>query len=101
VSGNVERQMKIGVIGSGVMGKQLIKLLAKSHFEVTVLTRNKELALKEFNTYSNAVNVDNLLKLISFTEDVSELSQCRLIFECLPEVKEIKLKYYNEIFKLF
>jgi 3-hydroxybutyryl-CoA dehydrogenase len=100
VSGNVERQMKIGVIGSGVMGKQLIKLLAKSHFEVTVLTRNKELALKEFNTYSNAVNVDNLLKLISFTEDVSELSQCRLIFECLPEVKEIKLKYYNEIFKL-
>jgi 3-hydroxybutyryl-CoA dehydrogenase len=91
--------MKIGVIGTGVMGKQLVKLLAKSHFQVTVLTRNKELALKEFNTYSNTSNVDNLLSLINFTEEVSKLSPCGLIFECLPEVKEIKLKYYKEVFK--
>lgn len=91
--------MKIGVLGTGVMGKQLIKLLIKSHFEVLVLTRNKEIAFEKFNSYFNTSNVDTMSHLVSFTDEVRDLSQCILIFECLPEVKELKLSYYEEIFK--
>jgi 3-hydroxybutyryl-CoA dehydrogenase len=91
--------MRVGVIGSGVMGKQLIKLLAKFQFEVMVLTRDKGSALEKFNSFGNTFTDTDLMGLISFTEDIPELSKCNLIFECLPEVKETKLNYYKEVLK--
>jgi 3-hydroxybutyryl-CoA dehydrogenase len=89
--------MKVGVIGCGVMGRQLTKLLHSFDFDLLVLTRNID---KTFQDFDNKVNRDDFKKpisLINFTDQVSEIAKCQIIFECLPEKVEIKVDYFNQI----
>jgi len=38
---------------------------------------------------------------IEFTHSISELAACKIVFECLPEIFDLKINYINNISKTF
>lgn len=63
--------MNIGIIGAGLIGGSIIKVLCNKH-ELHVVTRNKE-SIKKIADFVEKVS-----------DDISTLSSCEIVFICTP-----------------
>ena len=83
-----------GVIGAGKMGIQLTKLLSSNDNAVLVVRDIKKARSAYIARYPNRTentHNSNHLDRIVFTESLDELKDCEIVFECLPEILDLKL----------
>jgi len=94
----------IGVIGAGKMGIQLVRLLSKTE-NVIFVARDIDKAKSDYAIRypSEMINSSsfNDFDRIEFTHSISELAACKIVFECLPEIFDLKINYINNISKTF
>lgn len=103
-----EEEMKIGVIGSGIMGGGIVETAAKS-YEVVVrdikdefLEKAKERIEK---SYAKQVSKERMteeekeaaLKNISYTTEVKDLADCDVVIEAATENPKLKKDIFKEL----
>ena len=89
-----------GVIGAGKMGIQLTKLLSSNDNAVLVVRDIKKARSAYIARYPNRTentHNSNHLDRIVFTESLDELKDCEIVFECLPEILDLKVKIFNQV----
>lgn len=106
----VIRMKKIGVIGSGTMGRGVALIFAKNDYQV-ILVDNKEEVLELSRTeISNMVRIQQIINKslegksseevisnIVFTTDYSQLIEMDFVIENVTEKIEVKQAVYQEI----
>lgn len=95
--------MIVGIIGSGIMGRQLILRNLLSSHEVIAYSRDPfETKIKLSKYLSSRIDEFNYeTSGLKITNDFVDLRDANLILECLPENFEIKSKAIEEISTLF
>ncbi len=104
--------MKIGVIGSGTMGAGIAQSFAVNGFEVVVrdlseqsLTKGLEMITKNLQRRVDKgalseKDMDSVLKRITMTSDLEQLSSSDLVIEAAVEHMEIKKSIFEKLDKL-
>jgi 3-hydroxyacyl-CoA dehydrogenase len=90
---------KIGIVGTGNIGLQIIKLLAANHIESIAFSRNPARAqeLLSIKMKKNSGISSSEIKYAKFTDKLEELSSCNVIIECLPEDLILKRSFFEKI----
>lgn len=76
-----KKQLRVGFIGTGVMGRSMVKNLMKASYDVYIYTRTKEKALSLINegaTWCNSIRdltkqVQILITMVGYPQDVEEV----------------------------
>lgn len=101
--------MKIGIIGTGMIGSSMAALFTGNGYETTVLAVNEELAAsgeKNWKGMYQALEEQGLMteeqtcrcrKKLHFTLTYQDLAEADVIFECAFEDKDVKWSIYKEI----
>lgn len=92
--------IKIGILGTGVMGKQVALLCASHNIRVIVWNHiyhpestdeiRKMAVLQSRLATIDKDRIDSVLEHITFVEDIKELASCNFIFEAVTEDIAIK-----------
>lgn len=97
-------QIKIGVIGTGLMGKQLAQLLAEAGYHVVFCSRTKEqlsVAIKKIEKGLSKTRdpqaIKKILDRIEPSTDLAEITEAELIIETIIEDLATKRKLLGEI----
>lgn len=103
------KDLKVGVIGSGMIGMSLAALFTGNGIHTTVLTMGPEFTeqgrqnysgffkvLKEKNLLSQE-QVDASSKRLKYTESYEDISDAKIIFECAFEDVNVKFSIYKLI----
>lgn len=100
-------QKKIGVIGTGLMGKQLAQFLAQAGYQVILFSRTKEGFSAAINKIENGLiktkdpqEAKIILNKIEPTTDLSKLSEAELVVETIIEDLEVKRQLLNDLSSL-
>lgn len=94
----------LGVIGAGKMGIQLVNLLSKIEnviFVVKDIDKAKSAYLTRYPREMINSNSFNGFNRVMFTQSISEFEECTIVFECLPEIFDLKTDLINSIAKTF
>ena len=103
-----EEEMKIGVIGSGIMGGGIVETAAKS-YEVVVRDIKDEFLEKAKarieKSYAKQVSKERMteeekeaaLKNISYTTEVKDLADCDVVIEAATENPKLKKDIFKEL----
>ncbi|XP_012260955.1 lambda-crystallin homolog [Athalia rosae] len=105
---------KIGIIGSGLIGRSWAMLFAGGGYNVTIYDivdaqitdalkdiREQLDRLQETNLLRGSLTADQQFKLIKGTTSLAEtVKGASFVQECIPEKLEWKIKLYNELDKL-
>ena len=83
---------RIGIIGTGTMGKQLAQFIAEHGFEVDLKSRTVESLEKAVEKIK-----DKTLKHINLTTRFDELSGADIIIECIIENREAKRQLFKKL----
>ena len=89
-----------GVIGGGKMGIQLTKLLSGTEnvvFIVRDIKKAKSAYIARYPNITKNTHIGNHLDRIIFTQSLDELKGCQIVFECLPEILDLKIKIINQV----
>lgn len=104
--------MKVGVIGSGVMGTGIVQVLSQNNYNVVLRDINKKNLEKGLERISKAFDKlvskekitledKNLfISNITFTENAELLKDCDIIIEAASENMDIKKKIFKELDEL-
>ena len=92
------KEIKIGIIGTGNMGLQIIKLLANRQIETIAFSRDpiRSESIFSLKILKSGNTNSNLLNFIKFTNNLEDLIQCQIIIECLPEDLFLKRAFYEK-----
>ena len=100
---------RIGIIGAGMIGDSLAVLATGHGYYATVLVRRPEMIPEYKKTYDEYFRqmIDQGLmpqeqlaiceRYLTYTGDFSDLADCDVIFECVPEVLDLKHEIYAKI----
>jgi 3-hydroxybutyryl-CoA dehydrogenase len=103
---------RVGVVGSGIMGTGIAELCAKAHLNVTVavfsesslVTAPRRLAASLDRGVAKgkltAQERDAALGRVSFTRDLGELADRRLVIEAIKEDEQLKLDLFAALDKI-
>lgn len=101
--------MNIGIVGAGAMGTGIAQATARHGFNVVLYDISKDVIKSAESSVKEQVEkyignkampdslVKNTLDHISFTSDMSVLSDVNLIIECVYENYEVKYKVFQEL----
>lgn len=104
--------MKVGVIGSGVMGTGIVQVLSQNNYNVVLRDINKKNLEKGLERISKAfdklvskekITLEDKNLFISniiFTENAELLKDCDIIIEAASENMDIKKKIFKELDEL-
>ncbi|HHW38985.1 MAG TPA: FAD-dependent oxidoreductase [Bacillales bacterium] len=102
--------MKIGVVGSGIMGNGIAQVFATSGCEVVLVDVNKDVLnkakqiisknLEKLAQKKTEIQVDEVVNRIEFTTDKNRLKNADLVIEAIIENIEIKLALFKELDEL-
>lgn len=102
--------MKIGVIGSGIMGNGIAQVIATSGCEVILVDVNEEALSKAKRAMTNSleklsqkqaeIQVDEIINRIEFTTNKSLLKDVDLVVEAIVENIEVKRALFKELDEL-
>ena len=93
---------RVGVVGCGTMGSGICEVVARSGFDVRFAEMSEEAERAGRERIERSVGravkrgklqqeeADSLLRHISSTTDLADLSDCDLVFEAVPEKLELK-----------
>lgn len=107
----MERSNRIGILGSGLIGKSWAMIFASAGFQVTIydilpeqinnaLTdiRGQLLEFELNNTLRGELSARQQCELIKGTNELKNaLEDTLFVQECIPEVLDLKKKFYSEI----
>ena len=103
-------QVKIGIIGAGVMGRGVAQRFAQNGYSVLLLDKSADILtkakdeltrqLKMASMFNKTISVDDVMGRISFICDYSELNDADFIIENVNENEEIKKDVYTELEKV-
>lgn len=97
--------MKVGVIGSGVMGTGIVQVLSQNNYKVVLRDINKnslEKGLERISkSFDKLISKDKIstedknlfISNITLTENADLLKDCDIIIEAASENMDIKKKY--------
>ena len=103
------KKIRVGIIGTGLVGTSLAVLFTGNGYETTMLYRSErgyESGLELYKTYYDDLVTDKLItkeqadicaKYLNFTMDYSELADMDCIFESVPEDLNTKQAVYKLI----
>ncbi|HHW37389.1 MAG TPA: 3-hydroxybutyryl-CoA dehydrogenase [Bacillales bacterium] len=102
--------MKIGVIGSGIMGNGIAQVIATSGYEVVlvdvnydVLNKAKQTIMKSLEKLAQrkqSILVDKILSRIEFTIDKNHLKNADVVIEAIVENIVVKRTLFQELDEL-
>ncbi len=99
----------VGVIGMGQMGRGIVEVCSLAGYRVLAtdtdsktLSDSKKLISNDLQKLEKknkirAEEINNALKQISLTDDLSEFSSCDLIIEAATEKEQIKKKIFSDL----
>jgi 3-hydroxybutyryl-CoA dehydrogenase len=99
----------IGVIGAGMIGDSLAVLGTGHGYRTTLVVRRPEMIpeyKKTYDEYFRQMIEQGLMpanqlavceKYLKYTTDYNDLADCEVIFECVPEVIDLKYEIYTRI----
>ena len=99
-------QMKIGIVGCGVMGTSIAQLVAQAEIDVILFNRNdgtykaKEKIFKTIDMLASKgkiLDASLIKKHVSTAESLNELSGCSIIIEAIPENFKNKVALFHQI----
>jgi len=97
-------QMRIGVIGTGLMGKQLAQFLVEAGYHVVLCSRTKERANDALNKIEKGLSknrdpqaVKSILNKIEASVDLEKLHEVDLIIETIVEDLDKKRQLLSDI----
>lgn len=100
-------QLRIGILGSGVMGKQIAILFAAFGNEVVVWNHTvrpdfdeqlKRLVVFEIRKKTIPKEAEqDILGRVRYVDDIKELRECDVVIEAVKENREIKLEVLRKI----
>ncbi len=110
-SNNITGDIKVGVIGIGLMGSSIVaSLLLSGHTVVAIAPLPQDMdgvfdriigQLQHSRcTGLLTAPVDEYIKRLEVSEDFNALSNCNLVMECIIEVMEIKKEVYQKTAKV-
>ena len=82
-------KLKVGIIGNGVMGKQIVRLHTEKEIDTTIFVKKDRIG-----------NINTEDRLLKFTSEVSDLMNCDIVIESLPELIDVKVKYFCRLLEL-
>ena len=100
---------KVGVIGMGQMGRGIVEVCSLAGYKVLATDTDSktlndakklistDLQKLEKKNKIRAEEINNALKQISLTDDLSEFSSCDLIIEAATEKEQIKKKIFSDL----
>jgi len=103
---------KVGVVGCGTMGSGICEVVARSGFDVRFSEMNEEAERAGRERIERSVGravkrgklsqseADTLLGHLSSTTDLTDLADCDLVFEAVPEKLELKRETFAELDKV-
>jgi len=105
---------KIGIIGSGIMGQGIAQVFIKNNYETTIIDINEEILKNAVNSIDsgkyglinlvnkNIITLDEknkIMKNLKTSINYSDLSNCDLVIEAVPEILNLKMKVFENIEK--
>lgn len=105
---------KIGIIGSGIMGQGIAQVFIRNNYETTIIDINEEILKNAVNSIDsgkyglinlvnkNIITMDeknNIMKNLKTSINYSDLSNCDLVIEAVPEILNLKMKVFENIEK--
>jgi 3-hydroxybutyryl-CoA dehydrogenase len=105
----LDKETKIGVIGSGAMGSGIAQVAATAGYDVFVYDNNKAALDKSKAALQAALNklvekqkltkptADDIVKRIKYSLGLTDLKPCGLIIEAIVEDIEVKQKLFAEL----
>lgn len=101
--------MKIGIIGAGIMGSGVAQRFSQYGYEVILLDLNEKILQSSYTNIKNNIrfsnmihknkiqDVEGLLGRIQCTLNYSDLKEVDFIVENVPEILDIKKKVYKHL----
>lgn len=100
--------MKVGVLGSGIMGNGIAQVFAMSGYEVKVVEKSEELLEKAKAMMEKNINrvikkkeltiqAEEVMKNVSFSIDKQDFQESDLVVEAIIENMEIKKEVFKEL----
>lgn len=97
-------QKKIGVIGTGLMGKQLAQFFSQNGYSVILYSRTEEGAVKAIKKIEKGLSktkdpqeIKIITSRIDPTNDLSRLKDAELVVESVIEDMEIKKQLFSDL----
>lgn len=98
---------KIGVIGHGLMGRGIIHLCALHNIEIIAVKRRED-DQRLHDYFRREIKKGRLtqgkykemMQRIEITTDLSKVSNCQIIIECISEIAEAKKTLFKELDKI-
>jgi 3-hydroxybutyryl-CoA dehydrogenase len=97
-------QIKIGIIGSGLLGSQLTEYVIQYGYVTILKTRSAEKGKQIFGKIKKHISkklsdkeVEKYLSNLKITTDYSELSDCDVIIEAVTEDIEVKKEVLSQL----
>jgi 3-hydroxybutyryl-CoA dehydrogenase len=94
---------QIGVVGTGLMGCQIVQFIAQNDFKVILKSRSKKSLTAAIERIGNNLSkilktdVNKVLQKIKRTTKMSDLSTADIVIECIIEDKEAKQALFKEL----
>ena len=100
---------KIGILGGGTMGRGIAVVVAQAGMEVLLCEKNQEAAEAATNRLADELDYEisrwaltasdkrALMKKISVTTNLAEISGLGLFIEAIPEEFDLKVKLFNQL----
>jgi len=99
-----QKQKKIGIIGTGLMGKQLAQFFSQSGYSVILYSRTEEgslMAIKKIEKRLSKMKDPQEIKIITNridpTDELSRLKDAELVIESIIEDIDIKKQLFSDL----
>jgi len=105
----INRLNKVGILGGGTMGRGIAVVVAQAGMEVLLCEKNPEAAEAASNRLADELDYEisrwaltasdkrALMKKISVTTNLAEISGLGLFIEAIPEEFDLKVKLFNQL----
>jgi len=97
-------KLKVGIVGTGLMGSQITEYLILQGYETILKTReerNKDLILskikKRVSKDLNEIEIFNCLQFLQITADYLDLSNCDIVIDASAENIDIKKEVFKKL----
>jgi len=102
-----QKQEKIGIIGTGLMGKQLAQFFSQNGYSVILYSRTEEGSAKaikkikrELSKTKDPQEIKTIINRIDPTDELSKLRDAEVTIESVIEDVEIKKQLFSELSSL-